>query len=301
MNLSIGQNEQTQSGRSKSMSKIKPKDLNVSLGTGPARVISITSGKGGVGKTNTSVNLGLALAALGKRVLLLDGDLGLANINIILGFEPTRTLAEVIAGKCDLQDVIVQHDLGLDIIPASSGLPEVTNLSEAERMALVEAFDELADNYDYVLVDTAAGIGDNVLYFNVAAEQILVVVTPEPTSITDAYALIKVLSSRSGRNEFGILINRAPEGTDGRAAFAQLAAATDRFLTVKLSFLGAISEDESVVGSVVQRKPYLQVFPSSKAARDVTKLAKRIAESDSSRTPKGGMQFFFRSLLEASA
>lgn len=267
--------------------------------TMPARVISVTSGKGGVGKTHTTVNVGLALAKLGKRVLLLDGDLGLANINIMLGFKPSLTLQAVLAGKARLAEIIVPHSLGFDVIPASSGVVEMTNLSEAERLALIESFDELATRYDYLLVDTAAGIGDNVLYFNDAAEQILVVIDPEPTSITDAYALIKVLSTKSGRREFDVVVNRAPAGSDGRPAFAQLAAATDRFLNVRLKFLGSISEDESVVQAVIKQTPFLQLYPNTKASRDVTRLAKKIADNEGSRVPKGGLQFFFRALLSA--
>ncbi|MFN8388888.1 MAG: MinD/ParA family protein [Bdellovibrionota bacterium] len=266
----------------------------------PAKVISITSGKGGVGKTHTTVNLALALVKAGKRVLILDGDLGLANVNILLGFKPSKTLHEVLDGSASLKDVIVNDSSGIDIIPAASGIPELTNLTEAERLNLVEAFDDLADSYDFVLVDTAAGIGDNVLYFNVAAESILVVIGPEPTSITDAYALIKVLASRSGRREFDVVVNRTPAGTDGRATFQQLAAATDHFLNVSLKYLGSITDDESVPQAVVRQRPFLQLFPSSKASLDITKLAKKVAADETSRVPKGGLQFFFRALLEGS-
>lgn len=275
------------------------KTTTPSARTMPARVISVTSGKGGVGKTHTTVNLGLALAKLGKRVLLLDGDLGLANINVMLGFKPSLTLQAVLAGQAKLPEIIVPSPLGFDVIPASSGVVEMTNLTEEERLGLVESFDELANRYDYMLVDTAAGIGDNVLYFNDAAEQILVVITPEPTSITDAYALIKVLSTRSGRREFDVIVNRAPSGSDGRPSFAQLATATDRFLNVRLKFLGCISEDESVVQAVLKQSPFMHLFPNTKASRDVSRLAKKIADNEGSRVPKGGLQFFFRALLES--
>jgi flagellar biosynthesis protein FlhG len=266
--------------------------------TAPAKVITITSGKGGVGKTHTTVNLGLALSKMGKRVLLLDGDLGLANINILLGFKAAKTLHQVIDGSAALKEVIVHDPSGLDIIPAASGIPELTSLSEAERLGLVDAFDDLADSYDFVLVDTAAGIGDNVIYFNVAAESILVVIGPEPTSITDAYALIKVLATRSGRREFDVVVNRTQAGSDGRTTFQQLAQATDRFLNVSLKYLGSIANDESVTQAVVQQRPFLQLFPSSKASLDINKLAKRVAADETSRVPKGGLQFFFRALLE---
>lgn len=265
----------------------------------PAKVISITSGKGGVGKTNTTVNLGLALAKSGKKVLLLDGDLGLANINILLGFKPGKTLQQVVNGEASISEVIVKDPLGIDIIPAASGIPELTNLSESERLQLIAAFDEFADCYDYMLVDTAAGIGDNVIYFNAAAEEILVVIDTEPTSITDAYALIKVLNSKHGRREFNIIVNRVPVGNDGKAAFSQLAAVSDRFLNAKLHFAGTIEDDEQLPEAVIKQRPFLQIYPNARASRDITRIAKKIASADNQRTPRGGLQFFFRALLEA--
>ena len=264
-----------------------------------ARVICISSGKGGVGKTHTTVNLGLALARLGKRVLLLDADLGLANINIMLGFKPVATLHEVLLGNARVEDVIYHHHAGFDVIPATSGVTEVTNLSEEERISLLGAFDGIASNYDYMIVDTAAGIGDNVLYFNAAAEQRIIVIDQEPTSITDAYALIKVLSTEWDVKEFNVIVNRAPVGSDGRSTFAKLAAASGKFLPVRLSFLGAISADEVVIQSIVKQTPTLELYPSTKASRDITRLAKRIEDGEGNRSPKGGMQFFFRQLLNS--
>lgn len=264
----------------------------------PARVISITSGKGGMGKTSTTVNLGLALVNSGRRVLLLDGDLGLANINILLGFKPGKTLHQVIRGEARIDDVIVSDPSGLDIIPAASGIPELTYLSEEERTVLIEEFEDLAGRYDYVLVDTAAGIGDNVLYFNGAAEQIVVVVGPEPTSITDAYALIKVLYQKTGRRKFGVVVNRTPVGSDGRSTFNQLAKATDKFLNVQLNMIGALTDDSSVSEAVISQRPFLQLFPSSKVSLDMTRLAEKIDADQSARGLNGGLQFFFRSILE---
>lgn len=264
----------------------------------PARVISITSGKGGMGKTSTTVNLGLALVNSGRRVLLLDGDLGLANINILLGFKPGKTLHQVIRGEARIDEVIVTDPSGLDIIPAASGIPELTYLSEEERTVLIEEFESLAGRYDYVLVDTAAGIGDNVLYFNGAAEQIVVVVGPEPTSITDAYALIKVLYQKTGRRKFGVVVNRTPIGSDGRSTFNQLAKATDKFLNVQLNLIGSLTDDSSVSEAVISQRPFLQLFPSSKVSLDMTRLAEKIDADQSVRGLNGGLQFFFRSILE---
>lgn len=261
------------------------------------RTITITSGKGGVGKTHTTVNLGLALTKLGNKVLLLDGDLGLANINILLGFEPKKNLHQVIKGEAELTDVIVEALPNLHIIPAASGIPELTLLTEEERLVLIGAFDELANEYDYLLIDTAAGIGDNVLYFNEAAEDILVVIGPEPTSITDAYALIKVLSSRSGRKEFNIIVNRTATLTEAKNTFQQLANTTDQFLNVSLKLLGHVSDDTSVTQAVIQRTPFTKLYPSCKASIDITKIAGKINSQERKNQTTGGLQFFFKNLL----
>lgn len=278
----------------------KKRDYRMNKKKQPARVIAVSSGKGGVGKTNTTVNVGLALSKLGKRVLLLDADLGLANINILLGFEPKATLQQVVEGKAKLEDIIVDYDYNFDIIPASSGIQNMTDLSEESRLALLNAVDQLATDYDYVFVDTAAGIGDNVIYFNVAAEDHLIVVDKEPTSITDAYALIKILSTENNIKEFFVVANRTPVGTDGRATYAKLAGATDRFLSVSLKFLGAISDDPMISQAVVQQKACISLYPGTKASLDYTKLAQRIIETEGARKPRGGLQFFFKEIIESA-
>lgn len=267
------------------------------MGEKPAKVIAVTSGKGGVGKTHTCVNLGLSLVQKGRRVLLMDADLGLANINILLGFKPQATLFDVLQGKAHIEDVIVSHESGFDVIPAASGVPELTRLTEQDRMMFISAVESLGDNYDYMFVDTAAGIGDNVMHFCVAAEQILVVVDREPTSVTDAYALIKLLSSRHGVKEVSVLANRTPIGGDGRATYRKLAQATGHFLDVKMNYLGSISDDESVSEAVMAQSPYLNLFPSSRVARDINRLAEALINDEGKRSAAGGIQFFFKGLL----
>lgn len=262
------------------------------------RAISVTSGKGGVGKTHLTINVGLALAKAGKKVLLLDADLGLANIHVMLGFEPKRTLYDVLQGKATLNDVIVSLPFDLDVIPASSGIHSLTQLSEEERLAILGAVEQLEKSYDYVLVDTAAGIGDNVLYFNSVTHDVLVVVDEEPTSLTDAYALIKVLAAQCRVQEFLVVCNRVSTGTDGKSVFAQLAAATDRFLSVRLQYLGSVTDDECVPKAIVAQKPFLQLYPGSRASWDMMSLAKRIIALPPTRAPKGGMQLFFQELLD---
>jgi flagellar biosynthesis protein FlhG len=266
----------------------------------PAKVIAITSGKGGVGKSSCTVNIGLSLAKQGKKVLILDADLGLANINILLGFKPAATIQELLKGTATLKEVIVKYADGLDILPATSGISELTNLSENERLALGASLEELSLAYDFVLVDTAAGIGDNVLYFNVAAEEIIVVLDSEPTSITDAYAVIKVLSTKHGVTEFNVLSNSTPIGTDGRITYSQLTQVSDKFLNVSLKYLGSIAEDSSVSEAVVKQRPCIELFPSAKASLDFKKVAQKILQNEGVRKSRGGLQFFFKEILQNS-
>lgn len=265
------------------------------------KVLSVTSGKGGVGKTTTSINMGLALVQNGNRVLILDADLGLANVNVMLGFQSSKTIDDVLTGNAEIEDVIVRHNSGIDIIPAASGIYNVTNLNDDKKRALLSAIQVLNDMYDYLIIDTSAGIGSNVLYFNNAAERILVVIDPEPTSITDAYALIKVMSSNSSTREFDIVVNRAQIGSDGRDIFRKLLLATNKFLDVKLNFLGVIQSDESVSDAIMKQVPLLSLYPSTRASRDYHRLAKKIEITIVGSKNKGGLQFFFESLVQDAA
>ena len=171
-------------------------------GVHSVQVIAVTGGKGGVGKTTVAVNLSLALAELGRRVVLLDGDLSLANIDVLLGLAPQYTLADLIDGHCELSDVLVPGPGGVRIVPAASGIPSMARLSPAQHAGLIQAFSEIGDSLDVLVIDTAAGIGDSVVSFVRAAQEVLLVVSDEPTSITDAYALIKLLNRDYGMNRF---------------------------------------------------------------------------------------------------
>jgi len=179
------------------------------MGMHPVQVIAVTGGKGGVGKTNVSVNLALALADLGRRVMLMDADLGLANVDVLLGLSAKRTLEDVISGECELRDVLLQGPGGIRIVPAASGIQSMVQLSPMQHAGLIQAFSDISDNLDVLIIDTAAGIGDGVVSFVRAAQEVLVVVCDEPTSITDAYALIKLLNRDHGMNRFRVLANMA--------------------------------------------------------------------------------------------
>ena len=263
----------------------------------PAKVITITSGKGGVGKTHIAVNLGLALTQKGHKVLILDADLGLANVNILFGFKAQNNIADVLKGVVGIQNIVVSLPSGVDVIPSSSGVADIVNLNSSDRYRLLSAIQELCYQYDYMIVDTATGIGDSVIYFNMAAEENIIVVTPESTSIADAYALIKVLHQNSKAQEFSILVNKNPENADGRLTYAKLAKITDRFLDVRLRYLGSIANDEVVDESLKRQMPYTELFPTARASLDIQKVARKINDNAGDRVPHGGIQFFFKEML----
>ncbi len=228
----------------------------------PVQVIAVTGGKGGVGKTNVSVNLALALADLGRRVMLLDADLGLANVDVLLGLTPKRTLADVIEGRCELRDVLLLGPGGVRIVPAASGTQSMVHLSPMQHAGLIQAFSDISDNLDVLVVDTAAGIGDSVVSFVRAAQEVLLVVCDEPTSITDAYALIKLLNRDHGMTCFRVLANMAHSPQEGRNLFAKLTKVTDRFLDVALQYVGVIPYDESVRKAVQKQRAVYEAFPA---------------------------------------
>jgi flagellar biosynthesis protein FlhG len=264
------------------------------------RVISVTSGKGGVGKSNVVVNLALALAGRGKKVLVIDADLGLGNIDVLLGLTPDWTLNDVFQGRKRVDEIIVEGPGGIRIIPAGSGLPDFTSLGLQERVKIMDELDALEEEFDILVIDTEAGISDNVTYFNTASQEIVVVVTPEPTSITDVYALIKLLATRHSERYFKVLVNMARDTDDALQVFAKLSNVTSRFLDISLDYLGCVLKDDSLVEAVKSQKPVVELFPESQAAGCFSTLARRILENGGERRLKGNVQFFFRKFLGAA-
>ncbi|NLH47578.1 MAG: MinD/ParA family protein [Myxococcales bacterium] len=265
----------------------------------PVRVISITSGKGGVGKTNVAANLGIALSRLQRKVLIFDTDLGLANIDVVLGLKPQYTIQHVLTGEKRIQDVIVEGPGGLLILPASSGVDEVPELTESERLDLVAQFENWEIDLDVMILDTGAGIGPNVMYFNVVAQQIVVVVTPEPTSMTDAYALMKVLSTRYQEKRFHLLVNMVRDEKQGLDVYRHLAKVANRFLDISIDFLGWVPHDPNLTKAVQKQTPILDAFPNSPAAKTFAKLAQNMLEMEIPKSPKGNIQFLWRHVLRA--
>ena len=262
------------------------------------RVISVTSGKGGVGKSNVVSNLAIALSAQGKKVLLIDADLGLGNLDVLLGLSPVYNMNHVLNGEKSLAEILIDGPAGIKIIPAGSGVQEFTSLGQHEKLRLLDELDMLEEQFDILIVDTEAGISENVTYFTVAAQEIIVVVTPEPTSITDVYALIKLLATRYSEHHFKVLVNMAKDSEDALEVFRKLANVAGRFLDISLDYLGCVVKDEKVVEAVKRQKAVTELFPESEAANCFATLAKRVIENTRQTRLKGNIQFFFRRFLD---
>ncbi|HYM41992.1 MAG TPA: MinD/ParA family protein [Steroidobacteraceae bacterium] len=263
----------------------------------PVQVIAVTGGKGGVGKTSVAVNLATALAARERRVVLLDGDLGLANADVFLGLSPRYTLAHVLSGERTLDEIMVQAPQGFQLIPAAAGAADLAQLGATEHLGLVQAFSALAARLDVLIIDTAAGLSHSVLQFSQAAQQIVVVICDEPASITDAYALVKVLSRNHGVGRFRVLANQVRPGASGNELFQRFQRVAARFLDVTLEYAGEIPEDECLRRSVRGQRPVLDEFPGSPAARAFKKLAALADTWPIAAGPRGNVEFFVERLV----
>ncbi|SDU00297.1 flagellar biosynthesis protein FlhG [Pseudomonas pohangensis] len=264
----------------------------------PVQVIAVTSGKGGVGKTNIAVNLSVALAELGRRVMLMDADLALANVDVLLGLSPRQTLEDVINGDCDLADVLLEGPGGIRIVPAASGASVMVQLSAAQHSGLIQAFSTLSEELDVLIIDTADGIGDAVVSFVRAAQEAIVVVCDEPTSIADAYALIKLLNRDHGISRFRILANMVYTPQEGRNLFGKLTRISELFLDVSLHYLGAVPYDESVRKAVQKQKAVYEAFPRSKSAQAFKAIAQKVDSWPLADSPRGHLEFFVERLVQ---
>lgn len=266
----------------------------------PVKVIAVTGGKGGVGKTNLSVNLSVALAELQRRVVLMDADLGLANVDVLLGLRAEHTLADVLRGECEMKDILLTGPSGMKVVPAASGVTQMAKLSNMQHAAIINAFSELGDQLDVLIVDTAAGISDTVVSFVCAAQEVIVVVCDEPSSITDAYALIKVLSTEHGLFRFRVIANMTRTQQEGINLFNKLNGVCERFLDVSLQYLGAVPFDENVRKAVQKRKALLEFAPQCKAAQSIRALAQKIDAWPTPASARGHLEFFVERLVQAA-
>ena len=267
----------------------------------PVQVIAVTSGKGGVGKTNVSTNLALALVAAGKHVLLMDADLGLANVDLLLGLHADYNLSHVISGERTLEEVIIEGPDGLKIIPAASGTQMMSELTPSQHAGIIRAFSELSMPIDVLMVDTAAGISDSVISFTRASHEVIVVVCNEPTSLTDAYALIKVLSEEHDVRRFNVLANMVRTPKEGLNLFAKLSKVTDHYLDVTLDYVGAVPFDEYLVKAVKKQQAVTRCYPQSPSSLAFRKIATRVDGWPLPDRASGHLEFFVERLIQYSA
>jgi flagellar biosynthesis protein FlhG len=264
----------------------------------PIQVIAVTGGKGGVGKSNVSINLSMALAQLQKRVMLLDADLGLANIDVLLGIRAKKTIADVLSGECELRDILITGPGGIRIVPAASGVQQMATLTPQQHGALIQAFSALGDQMDVLVIDTAAGISDSVVSFVTAAQEIIMVVCDEPSSITDAYALIKILNKDYGVQRVRVIANMVGSPKEGQLLFNKLSLVCERFLDIGMQYAGAIPADDNVRKAVQKQKAVIEYAPRSKASLAYRQLASKVQQWPVNSSPRGHLEFFVERLLQ---
>jgi flagellar biosynthesis protein FlhG len=265
------------------------------------RMISITSGKGGVGKTNIAANLAYLLSRRDQKTMILDADAGLANIDVILGINSPYNLSHVLNGEMLLADTLIEGPGGIKILPSASGIPEMTDLSRGQKITLIDELNALNDTLDYILIDTGAGISSNVMYFNMAAREIIVVTTPEPTALTDAYALIKVLYQRHAKKRFRLIVNMVRNPSEAKEVYDRLSHATDQFLNLTIEYLGYVLLDEKVKQAVLQQKAVAEIYPNSPATLCLNKIAEKICSEIARDNEDGGVKFFWESIIDRNS
>ncbi|NLK26780.1 MAG: MinD/ParA family protein [Clostridiales bacterium] len=275
---------------------------NLSAPKSTARVITVTSGKGGVGKSSISVNLAIALSKLGKRVVILDADFGLANVEVMLGIRPQNNLADLIFRGKSLADIVTKGPENIGFISGGSGIQEMTNLQRSQIVYLIQKLVELDHQADIILIDTGAGITDSVIEFVAASSEVLLVSTPEPTSITDAYALLKTLSRKADFSAHDTIIrmisNRVMSDREGRELYDKLNTVVDRFLDIPMDYLGAVLQDSNISKAVIHQKPAILLYPNLNFSRKMNEFASNLCDKDiEQKQNKRGIAQLFSNLL----
>ncbi len=259
-----------------------------------AMVLAITSGKGGVGKTNISTNLSLCMAAENQRVILLDADLGLGNLDVLMNLNSRYNLSHVVTGRRSLEEVIQVGPGGVEVICGGSGIESLANLNSFQRQRLIEEMDQLQQRSDVLIIDTGAGIHSSVIGFCLAADHTLVVTTPEPTAMTDAYAMIKVLASKNYTGRISLLVNMAQTPAEGKKVFRQIADVAGRFLDIPVYEAGVLCKDDSLLQAVRKRQPVVQAFPKAGISKALVAISNRLTKGTARRTHTDG---FFRKVV----
>lgn len=266
----------------------------------PVRIISITGGKGGIGKTTISVNLAVAFAKLKKKVLLFDADLGLANVDVMLGLNPEKNINDFLSGTCDMKDICVEGPHGIKIVPSCSGIQRMADLSLEESVEIIRSFSTIGEDFDVMLVDMASGISKQVNNFTHASQDVVVVICNEPASLTDSYAVIKVLHQNYGRQRFGIVVNKTKGIIEGYDIFSRFQDTVAKFINVSLNYLGHIPQDDYIGIAARERVTVVDKFPHSEVATSFHNLANGIQHWHDESQITGGIQFFFEKLIQVS-
>jgi flagellar biosynthesis protein FlhG len=261
------------------------------------RTISITSGKGGVGKTSITSNLALRLSQTGNKVLIFDGDLGMANVDILYGVKTSGSIYDVIIGEKTIQEIVVEVAKDVFLIPGGSGVLEFNNLNGFQRRAMIEAIGTLPQDFDYMLIDTAPGIADNVLYLNAAAQSISVVITPDPASLADSYALIKVLHQKYKENKFSIICNQVRDEVEGVGLYQRFNDVVNRFLCIGLDYWGSVPQDVTLRKATQMNRLILRHDVTSDSAKAIKNVAAQIENSGQKFVTKGGLQMYWEQVV----
>lgn len=262
-----------------------------------SRVITVTSGKGGVGKTNFTVNLALALAALNQKVLVIDADLGMANVEVVLGCSSSYSILNLLEGGLKITDIVTEGPRGILFLPGGSGIYHLANLSEAYLKHIVSQISLFDSWADFILIDTGAGISRNVLNFVTAADEVIIITTPEPTAMTDAYAMMKAYAGQSGAAPLKLVVNRVVDRDEGQMVVDKLMRVSQRFLDVSIDNLGYVYEDRNLVKAVKQQTPLLLAYPGAISSRCIEGIAKKLLTGENKEPPRGIKGFFYK-LLE---
>jgi flagellar biosynthesis protein FlhG len=242
------------------------------------KIITVTSGKGGVGKSNFVVNLGISLQKKGKKVLIFDADIGMGNDDVLMGVYPRYSLFDVINGK-EIEDIIEEGPCGIKLLAAGSGINQIEDLTEEQRTVFINKLESL-EGFDYILMDTGAGINRSVLAFIACSEEVIIITTPEPTSLTDAYSLIKAADHFKIKNKAKVLVNKVYTKSEGEETFNKFKSAVDKFLKVEVSYLGCILEDRKLVQGVREQVPFVISYPNSDASKGINQISNQFIERE---------------------